>query len=818
MTDLPRRARAVIIGGGVAGCSVAYHLAKRGWRDVVLLERKRLTCGTTWHAAGLVGLLRASHNLSRLARYSAELYARLEAETGQATGYLRTGSIAVASNVERHEELLRGAAMARAFGIEAHEIEITDVAQRWPALHTGDLVGAVEVPDDGQVSPVDVTQALAAGARRGGVGIFEDTAVTAVRTRADRVAGVVTERGEIETEVVVNCAGIWARELGRTHGVSIPLHAAEHFYLITEPVPDVAVGLPTLRAPDACSYFKAEAGGKLLVGFFEPVARPWGTHGIPGDFAFDTLPERWSHLEPWIAEAAHRLPALESVGIRQLFNGPESFTPDDRYLLGEAADLGGYYVAAGFNSVGVASAGGAGRALADWIVDGDPGMDLQDVDVRRAEPFQANAAFLEDRTTESLGLLYAMHWPARQFTTARGARRSPLHDRLAAEGACFSELAGWERPHWYGEPGTRPAFAYSYRRPPWFDRVADEHRAVRSGVGLFDQSSFGKLLLQGPDAEAVLDRVCAADLRVEPGRVVYTAWLNERGGMESDLTVTRLDEERFWIVTGAAQRVRDQAWLARRIRPETRAALSDITSAWAVLGVMGPRARELLRSVTNAELSNDAFPFGTAREIEIGYARVRAHRISYVGELGWELYVPTEFAVGVYERLRDAGASLDLRLVGYGALDSLRMEKAYRHWGHDVTREDTPLEAGLAFAVDWKSGRDFVGRDALLRQRERGVRRRLVGFRLTDSEPLLYHDEPIWRDGERVGHLTSGAFGHEIGAALGLGYVQRADAREPVTPAWIREARYEIEIAGERVPAEAALRPWFDPGGERPRA
>ncbi|MEM7411809.1 MAG: FAD-dependent oxidoreductase [Myxococcota bacterium] len=824
MTDLPRRASAVIIGGGVAGCSVAYHLAQRGWTDVVLLERQRLTCGTTWHAAGLVGLLRASHNLSRLARYSAELYARLEAETGQATGYARTGSLSVARTPERLEELLRGASMARAFEIDAREVSIDEVARRWPIAHTDDLAGAVEIPGDGQVSPVDVTLALAAGARQRGARLVENSPVTAVRTRGGRVCAVVTARGEIETDVVVNCGGMWARELARGVGVSVPLHAAEHFYLITEPVPGVADALPTLRDPDGCAYFKVEAGGKLLVGFFEPEARPWGQSGIPEGFAFDSLPENWPHLEPWIAEAARRVPALETVGIRQFFNGPESFTPDDRYLLGEAPELGGYYVAAGFNSVGIASAGGAGRALADWIVDGHPGMDLQDVDLRRFEPFHANPDYLEDRTVESLGLLYAMHWPHRQYATARGARRSPLHDRLARAGACFSELAGWERPYFYGSPSgfgspsAPPRLDYSYRRPPWFDHVAIEHQAVRTAVGVFDQTSFGKLLLDGPDAETVLDRVCAADLCIEPGRVVYTAWLNERGGMESDLTVTRLDEQRFWIVTGAAQRVRDEAWLRSRIAPGERVSLSDITSAWAVLGVMGPRARDLLQSLTDADLSNDAFPFATSQEIALGYARVRAHRITYVGELGFELYIPSEFAVGVLDTLTAAGAEHGLQLAGYQALDALRMEKAYRHWGHDVTPEDTPLEAGLGFAVDWESGRDFIGRDALFAQRERGVRKRLVGFRLNESGALLFHDEPVWRDGECVGHITSGAFGHQLGAALGLGYVRAPEPDAPVRPDWIRAGTYELEVAGRRISAEASLRPWFDPTGARVRA
>jgi len=814
-SDLPKKAAVVIIGGGVVGCSVAYHLGLRGTQDVLLLERKRLTCGTTWHAAGLVGQLRATKNLTRLAQYSADLYERLEAETGQATGFARTGAISIATDSERMEELLRDAAVARSFGIKAARLSPQEVRDRWPVVSIDDIVGAIHLPSDGQVSPVDVTRALAEGARLRGATIRENIKVTDVLTRNGRVAGVMTDQGAIESEIVVNCGGIWAREIGRLCGVDVPLHASEHFYVITEPIDDLPKELPTLREPGSCLYFKREAGGQLLVGFFEPVARPWGMNGIPEDFAFDELGENWPHLEPWLAKAAERIPALDSVGIRQFFNGPESFTPDDRFLLGEAPELAGFFVAAGFNSIGVGTGGGAGKALADWIVDGSPTMELTDVDLRRMMPFQTNARYLHDRTVESLGLLYAMHWPYRQFQSARGARRSPLHDRLADQGACFGELAGWERANWFAPRGVRPEYAYSYGRQNWFDHSAEEHRAVREAVGLFDQTSFGKLLVQGPDAETALQRICAADMNVAPGRVVYTQWLNERGGIESDLTVTRLDDEHYLIVTAPACQVRDHAWLKRQIPSVARAEVVDVTSAWAVLGIMGPRSRALLETLTPDDLSNAGFPFASSREIDLGYARVRATRITYVGELGWELYIPMEFAQGVYDVIVEAGEPFGLRHAGYHALNSLRIEKGYRHWGHDVTSGDTPLEAGLSFAVAFDKGVDFIGREALLRQKKTALERRLVTFALDDPEPLLHHDEPIWRNGECKGNLTSGMFGHTLGRSIGLGYVEHA---EGVDRDFIDAGQWEIEVADRLVPAKATLRPLYDPKNERIRA
>jgi glycine cleavage system T protein len=812
--DLPGQARAVIIGGGVVGCSVAYHLTKLGWRDVLLLERKRLTSGSTWHAAGLIGQLRATENLTRLAKYSAELYARLEAETGQPTGFKQNGSISLARTKERLVELKRATSMASTFGLEVEVITPSEARSRNPLLAGDDVVGGIFIAKDGQANPIDITQALAKGARMGGASIVEGCKVSGILTERGRVAGVLTERGPVVAEVVVNCAGMWAREVGRMAGVAVPLQACEHFYVLTEPMADVLPDLPVLRDPDGCLYVKEDAG-KLLIGAFEPVAKPWGMDGIPDDFEFGELAEDWDHFMPFLEDAMRRIPALERVGIRKFFCGPESFTPDDRYHLGEAPELSGFFIAAGFNSIGIQSAGGAGMALAEWIVEGRPTMDLWDVDVRRMQPFQSTARYLRDRAAEGLGLLYAMHWPHRQYETARPARTSPLHERLKACGACFSETAGWERPGWYGAPGATSAYDYSYGRTAWFESWAAEHRAVREGVGLLDLSSFGKFLLQGRDAEAVLQRVCAADVAVEPGRAVYTQWLNERGGIEADVTVVRLAEDRFMVVTSAASQTRDFAWLKRHLPDGVRAWLTDVTSGFAVIGIMGPRSRGLLARLSPADLSNEAFPFGASREIELGYAQVRAQRTSYAGELGYELYVPTEFAAPVLDIILEGGARAGLQLAGFHALDSLRLEKGFRHFGHDIGSEDTPIAAGLAFAVAFDKPAPFIGRDALAGQRAKVPKKRLVQFRLRDPGLLLFHDEPIVMDGERIGLLTSGSYGHTVGGAIGMGWVRHPDG---VTPELLRAARFEIEIATERYPAEASLLPWYDPEGVRMRS
>ncbi len=811
VSEVPSHAQVVIIGGGVAGCSVAYHLTRLGWQDVVLLERKSLTSGTTWHAAGLIGQLRATHNLTRLAQYTAELYAALEKETGQATGFRQNGSLSIASEPERFEELRRGASMASCFGLEAEVISPAEAGELHPLIETEDLVGAVFLPNDGQTNPIDTTQALARGARDHGAKIFEQTRVTGIETEGRRVTAVVTTSGRVACEFVVNCAGMWAKEVGQMCGVNIPLHAAEHFYVVTEPIEGLPHNLPVLREPSACNYFKEDAG-KLLVGMFEPVAKPWGMLGIPKDLEFETLPQDIEHIEPQLDLAMKRIPLLARTGIQTFFNGPESFTPDNRYMLGPAPELDNFFVAAGFNSIGIVSGGGVGKVMADWIVEGHPPMDLWDVDIKRVMPFQANRRYLRERTTEAVGLLYAMHWPFFSPESARPVRVSPLHERLAAQGACFGELCGWERANWFAPEGVQPRYRYSYGRQNWFEYSAAEHRAVRETVGLFDLSSFGKFLLQGDDAEAVLNRVSTNDVAVAPGQVVYTQWLNERGGIEADLTVTRLEKDQYLIVTAAASQGRDFYWLRDRIPPDCHAVLTDVTSGWSVLSVMGPESRALLQPLSADDLSNDAFPFGTSREIDLGYARVRATRISYVGELGWELYVPTEFAPGVFDVILEDGAAHGLHLAGYHALNSLRIEKGYRHWGHDITNEDTPLESGLGFTVKWDKAGGFIGREALDEYRNAPLKRRLVQFRLEDPEPMLYHEEPIWREGVRVGRTTSGMYGHTLGGSVGLGYVEHP---EGVDHEFMASGNFELEVAGKRFAAAASLRPMYDPTGEK---
>jgi 4-methylaminobutanoate oxidase (formaldehyde-forming) len=807
----PSEAQVVVIGGGIAGCSVAYHLAKLGWRDVVVLERKKLTCGTTWHAAGLVREVLGSYTLTRLARESMALFRTLEEETGQATGLKQNGSIGIAANEGRWEEHRRGADLAKSCGVDVELLTPKQAQELYPLLNSDDLLGAIYFPNDGQTNPADTTMALAKGARMNGARIFEDTKVTDILTANGRITGVRTDQGDIKTEVVVNCAGMWARDVGLMCGVNVPLYACEHFYVVTEPMDGVTPDLPVLRDMDGCAYYKEDAG-KILLGAFERNAKPWDVERIPEDFAFDELPEDMDHFMPVLEGAMHRIPAMEHVGLRTFFNGPESFTPDVRYHLGEAPELRNFYVLAGFNSIGIQSSGGAGKALAEWIVGGAAPFDLSELDIRRMQPFQNNKAYLFHRAPEALGLLYDMHWPYRQCQSVRGLRCSPLHGRLEARGACFGEVAGWERPNWYAPEGVEPKYEYSYKRQNWFPYAAAEHNAVREAVALFDQTSFGKFLVQGRDAETVLQRICTNDVAVPPGKVVYTQWLNERGGIEADLTVTRLAEDAYQVVTGAAVAGRDFDWLTRHIPDGAHCFATDVTSASAVIGVMGPESRALLSKLTPADLSNEAFPFGTSQEIDLGYARVRALRITYVGELGWEIYMPSEFAPAVFDALVAEGAAHGLKLAGMHVLDSCRIEKAYRHWGHDLTDEDTPLEAGLGFTCRFDKNLPFIGRDALLRQKEEGLKKRLVQFALEDPEPLLYHNEPIYRDGEIVGYISSGNYGHHLGRAIGLGYVSHP---EGVDADFVKTGRYEIEVACERFPAQASLRPLYDPKSER---
>jgi glycine cleavage system T protein len=811
MADVPSHARVVIIGGGVIGCSVAYHLSKLGWKDVVLLERKQLTSGTTWHAAGLIAQLRATKNMTKLAKYSQELYGNLEEETGVATGFKRCGSITVALTDERREEIFRQAAMARSFGVEAEEISPEEVLKRYEHLNIDGVKGAVYLDKDGQGDPGNIALALAKGARQRGAKIIERTAVTGMAKEGRRVTGVDWQQGDetghIKADMIVNCGGMWGHEVGRMAGTNVPLHACEHFYIVTEAIPGLSQ-LPVLRVPDECAYYKEDAG-KMLLGAFEPNAKPWAMDGIPKDFEFDQLPEDFDHFEPILENAVERMPMLAEAGIHTFFNGPESFTPDDAYHLGLTPEMDNVWVAAGFNSIGIQSAGGAGMALSQWMDQGEKPFDLGDVDISRMQPFQGNRKYLFERSKETLGLLYADHFPFRQKATARGIRRTPFHHHLIERGAVMGELAGWERANWFAREGQDPEYQYSWSRQNFFDNVRDEHLAVRQNVGLYDMSSFGKIRVEGRDAEAFMNYIGGGDYSVPNGKIVYTQFLNRRGGIEADVTVTRMTEHAYLVVTPAATRLNDETWM-RRNQGNFDVVITDVTAGEGVLAVMGPRSRELLQAVSPNDFTNDVNPFGTAQEIEIGMGLARVHRVTYVGELGWEIYISADQAGHVFETLAEAGTEFGMRLCGMHMMDSCRIEKGFRHFGHDITSEDHVLEAGLGFAVK-TSKPDFIGREAVLDKKEAGLDMRMLQFKLTDPEPMLYHNEPILRDGEIVGYLSSGSYGHHLGAAMGLGYVPCKGEK----PADILASTYEIDVMGTRVKAEVSLKPMYDPSSAR---
>ena len=815
MKNLPKQARVVIIGGGVVGCSVAYHLSKLGWKDVVLLERKQLTSGTTWHAAGLIAQLRATANMTKLAKYSQELYGSLEAETGVATGFKRVGSITVALSEERKEEIFRSAAMARAFGVDIEEISAQEVGARYPHLNLENVKAGVFLDKDGQGDPANIALALAKGARQRGALVQERVKVTGIARNGRRVTGVDWQaedgsNGHISCDMIVNCGGMWGHEVGRMAGINVPLHACEHFYIVSEPI-DGLTQLPVLRVPDECAYYKEDAG-KMMLGAFEPHSKPWAMDGIPQDFEFDQLPEDFDHFEPILEMAVNRMPMLGEAGIHTFFNGPESFTPDDAYHLGLAPEMDNVWVAAGFNSIGIQSAGGAGMALSQWMDGGEKPFDLGDVDITRMQPFQGNKQYLFERSKETLGLLYADHYPYRQKATARGVRRTPFHSHLAEKGAVFGELAGWERANWFADKGQERDYKYSWKRQNWFENAAREHRAIRSAVGMYDMSSFGKIRVEGRDAEAFLNHVCGADMSGPVGKITYTQFLNAAAGIEADVTVTRLSETAYLVVTPAATRLADETWLRRHIG-EHNVVITDVTASEGVLAVMGPNARALMQAVSPNDFSNTANPFGTMQEIEIGMGLARVHRVSYVGELGWEIYISSDMAGHVFETLYEAGADHQMKLCGMHVMDSCRSEKAFRHFGHDITCEDHVLEAGLGFAVKTAKP-DFIGRDAVLRKKDAGLDKRLMQFKLTDPEPLLYHNEPILRDGEIIGYVSSGAYGHHLGGAMGMGYVPCTSE----TAEQLLASSYEIDVAGTRFKAEASLKPMYDPASARVKA
>lgn len=811
MKELPDQARVVIVGGGIIGCSTAYSLAKLGCSDVVLLERAELTSGSTHHAAGLVGQLRTSAGITQLLGQSVALYESIEQETGLATGWKRNGGLRLACNRQRMIELERQATTAHSFGLEMHLLTPSEALELWPLMNVDDVVGAAFLPTDGQANPSDITRALAKGARLHGAQLFEKRAATGVEVRDGRVAAVLAGDVRIACEIVVNCCGQWAREFARLSGVNVPLVSIQHQYMITEAIEGVSSDLPTLRDPDRLTYYKEEVGG-LVMGGYEPNPRAWAVDGIPEGFHFTLLDADWDHFEQLMAQALPRVPALKEAGVKQLLNGPESFTPDGNFILGEAPEVAGYFVAAGFNAFGIASGGGAGKALAEWILAGEPPYDLWPVDIRRFGRPHAELDWVRARTHEMYAKHYTIAWPFEENDSARPYRGSPLYADLLASGACFGEKLGWERPNWFAPPGVAARDVYSFERQSWFTHVGEEHRAVRERVGVFDQTSFAKFELVGKDAERALGWICANDVVREPGSVVYTQLLNSRGGIECDLTVARLSDDRYYIVTGTGFATHDFHWIRTHIEPGTAAVLSDVTGDYSVISVFGPRARDLLARVTSDALDNDAFPFASVRELRMAGVSVRALRITYVGELGWELHVPVASAREVYRAVMAAGEAYGVAPCGYRAIESLRLEKGYRAWSSDLTPDHTPLQAGLGFAVKLDTDTPFLGREALVRQRQEGLKRRLVCLTTVNSDVVLLGRETIYRHGRRAGWLTSGGFGYTVDESIGYGYVRDANS---VDRDFLESGEYELEVANERVEARIHFAPLYDPRNER---
>jgi 4-methylaminobutanoate oxidase (formaldehyde-forming) len=809
MSDFPTTAKAVIIGGGIVGCSTAYHLAKLGWTDVVLLERKKLTSGSTFHAAGLVGQLRSNANITQLLGYSVDLYKRLEEETGQATGWKMNGGLRLACNAERWTEVKRQATTARSFGLDMQLLTPGEAQELWPLMTVDDVVGAAFLPTDGQANPSDITLSLAKGARMAGAAIFEDTKVLSVDIDKGRITGVLTDKGRIDCEMVICCAGQWTRDFAATAGVNVPLVSVEHQYMVTEPIDGVTRDLPTLRDPDRLTYYKEEVGG-LVMGGYEANPIPWAVKGIPSGFHYSLLDSNFDHFEQLVGMALGRVPALETAGVKQLTNGPESFTPDGNFILGEAPELKNFFVGAGFNAFGIAAGGGAGMALAEWVANGEPPFDLWPVDIRRFGRPHFDTDWVRTRTLEAYGKHYTIAWPHEEHDSGRPCRKSPLYEALKARGACFGEKLGWERPNWFADAraGEAPRDLYSFGHQNWFAAVGREHKAAREAAVLIDQSSFAKFSLKGPDAEAALSWIAANDVAKPVGSLVYTQMLNDKGGIECDLTVVRIAEDEYYITTGTGFATHDFDWIRRNIPAGMNVQLFDITSANAVLSLMGPKSRAILEAVTRSDVSNQGFRFGQARTIGVAGCPVRALRVTYVGELGWELHLPVEYATTVFEALMAAGREHGLRPAGYRAIESLRLEKGYRAWGSDIGPDHTPDEAGLGWAVKLRKNIDFKGRAAVEAQRSGGVRKMLACFVVDAPDVVLSGRETIYRNGRRVGWLTSGGYGYTIGKSIGYGYV-----RDPggVDAAHVLSGEYELEIATERVPCSVQLAPLYDP-------
>jgi glycine cleavage system aminomethyltransferase T/glycine/D-amino acid oxidase-like deaminating enzyme len=806
--QLPKHAQVIVIGGGIHGCSVAYHLAKEGWTDVVLLERKQLTSGTTWHAAGLVGQLQGSHATTAFAKYGIELLEEIEAETGQNPGYRRSGSISIAVNDERMAELKRKADFASLFGIDANYLSACEIQERWPLMNPEGVLGGIYMPSDGSANPIDLTTALAKGASQRGVTIMEHTKVQEILVSEGRASGVHTDQGTITADFVVNCAGMWARDIGQQNGVSVPLHACEHYYLVTEAIKDLPSDLPVLRSYCDGTYFKEDAG-KLLFGFAHNHAKPWGMDGISEAFCFDSLPFVEDDVMDVLELAMNRVPLLQETGIRTFFNGPESYSYDGRFTLGEAPDVKNYFVLAGVNSTGIQSGSGAGRALAQWIVKGHPPIDLSEMDPSRCEEFQARDVYLQNRCPETLVLTYAMHWPNRQRETVRNLRRSPFYHAMKARGACFTETQGWERPGWFAPEGVTPKIEYSFGRQNWFDYAQAEQRAARENVAMIDYTMLGKLMVEGSDAEAFLQRVCTNNIAMSVGRVAYSLMLNERGGIESDVTIARHAKDAFMVMSSISHTRRDHLYLRDRLLPGEDVRLRDVTSGFGVLAIMGPKSRDLMAAICDVDVTNAAFPFSSFQEFYIGHACVKAQRLSYSGELGWEIFVTPDFSEHVFEVIFEAGQAFGLRLIGGEALNALRIEKGFVHWGNDMAYTEAPHQLALGFACKPNKPVSFIGRDAYLARKEEGKGPFLCSVKLRDSNPILHHNEPVLRNGKVVGYVTSGAYGYTSGSAVGLCLVSLPDGETDVET--LETGEFAVVVEGVTFSADVSLAPFYDP-------
>ena len=806
--QLPKHAQVIVIGGGIHGCSVAYHLAKEGWTDVVLLERKQLTSGTTWHAAGLVGQLQGSHATTAFAKYGIELLEEIEAETGQNPGYRRSGSISIAVNDERMAELKRKADFASLFGIDANYLSACEIQERWPLMNPEGVLGGIYMPSDGSANPIDLTTALAKGASQRGVTIMEHTKVQKILVSEGRASGVHTDQGTITADFVVNCAGMWARDIGQQNGVSVPLHACEHYYLVTEAIKDLPSDLPVLRSYCDGTYFKEDAG-KLLFGFAHNHAKPWGMDGISEAFCFDSLPFVEDDVMDVLELAMNRVPLLQETGIRTFFNGPESYSYDGRFTLGQAPDVKNYFVLAGVNSTGIQSGSGAGRALAQWIVKGHPPIDLSEMDPSRCEEFQARDVYLQNRCPETLVLTYAMHWPNRQRETVRNLRRSPFYHAMKARGACFTETQGWERPGWFAPEGVTPKIEYSFGRQNWFDYAQAEQRAARENVAMIDYTMLGKLMVEGSDAEAFLQRVCTNNIAMSVGRVAYSLMLNERGGIESDVTIARHAKDAFMVMSSISHTRRDHLYLRDRLLPGEDVRLRDVTSGFGVLAIMGPKSRDLMAAICDVDVTNAAFPFSSFQEFYIGHACVKAQRLSYSGELGWEIFVTPDFSEHVFEVIFEAGQAFGLRLIGGEALNALRIEKGFVHWGNDMAYTEAPHQLALGFACKPNKPVSFIGRDAYLARKEEGKGPFLCSVKLRDSNPILHHNEPVLRNGKVVGYVTSGAYGYTSGSAVGLCLVSLPDGETDVET--LETGEFAVVVEGVTFSADVSLAPFYDP-------